>query len=418
VTAPNCRQRALRAAGLALPESKKLTLYRTLCDFACKLGRVWSKVTATWILLGLSAICLTLFAYPYLLYPRILRLLGEVPLRRGLADHKVSILFCAHNEKASLPAKMESLRVLKERRPDVEILVYDDFSSDGSSEILSGAADLLTAIRGEGRTGKAAGMKQLARLAKGEILLFTDANILLAADAIDRLLPYYSDEEVGGVACTIRSLNEEESVTSEIGSAYLLVDDRLQELESRTGNVMGAHGGLFSVRRGLYPDFPDTVQDDFTVSMSVIFQGKRLVKALDVIGFENKVTLRSDEVRRKMRIGARAYHTHACMRASLRRMSARDRMKYISRKMLRWFGGIFLALGMLFGLAAVVTLSKPVGLVLVLAALVGSAVALRSTRGLLGKAGELSVAVFATLAGVLQGMSGRTVATWTPAKSR
>jgi DNA polymerase-3 subunit gamma/tau len=38
-------------------------------------------------------------------------------------------------------------------------------------------------------------------------------------------------------------------------------------------------------------------------------------------------------------------------------MAARDRMKYVSRKMLRWFGGVFLALGTLFGLAAVATLS-------------------------------------------------------------
>jgi glycosyltransferase involved in cell wall biosynthesis len=369
-------------------------------------------------LLGLSVISLALFAYPYLLYPGILRLLSEVPVRKGLADHSVSILFCAFNEQASLPAKIENLRLLKERRPDLEILVYDDFSSDGTSELLAGASDLLAIIRGERRTGKAAGMKQLARRANGEILLFTDANILLAADAIDRLLRYYSDAEVGGVACTIRSLNEVDTVTSEIGSAYLIVDDRLQELESRTGNVVGAHGGLFSVRRRLYPDFPDTVQDDFIVSMSVIFQGKRLVKAQDVLGYENKVTRRGDEARRKMRIGARAYHTHRCMRAGIRRMSARDRMKYVSRKMLRWFGGIFLALGLLFGLAAVLTVSKPVGAALVVAALVGSVAAVRSRTGLLGKAGELSVAVFATLAGVFQGMQGRTIAIWTPAKSR
>ena len=88
------------------------------------------------------------------------------------------------------------------------------------------------------------------------------------------------------------------------------IDDNLQHLESRTGNVMGASGGLFSVRRELYPEFPDTVQDDFTVSMSVVFRGKRLIKARDVIAFERTVSRRDEELRRKVRIGARAFHTH------------------------------------------------------------------------------------------------------------
>ena len=41
---------------------------------------------------------------------------------------------------------------------------------------------------------------------------------------------------------------------------------------------MGADGSIFAVRRELYPDFPDTVQDDFTVSMSAVFAGRRLVR--------------------------------------------------------------------------------------------------------------------------------------------
>ena len=120
---------------------------------------------------------------------------------------------------------------------------------------------------------------------------------------------------------------------------------------------MGASGGLFSVRRELYPEFPDTVQDDFTVSMSVIFQGMRLVKASDVIAYEKTVASRAEALRRKVRIGARAFHTHSFLRPQIVRMSAKDRMKYFSRKMLRWFGGVFITLGAMSGLAAVATVS-------------------------------------------------------------
>lgn len=372
----------------------------------------------TWILAGLSAVCWLLFLYPYVIYPQILRLLSKSAVRPRPVRLPVSLLFCAHNEAACMREKLDNLRELKLACPELQILVYDDASTDGTYEQLTGAADLLTVMRGPGRTGKAAGMKQLVRKATGEILLFTDANILLSPDVVDRLLPYYGDPGIGGVSCTITTARQSLTAAGEVGSAYVELDDRLQQLESDTGNVMGASGGLFSVRRDLYPEFPDTVQDDFTVSMSVIFQGKRLVKAADVIAFENTVDRRDEEFRRKVRIGARAFHTHRMFRSKIAAMSARDRMKYVSRKMLRWFGGAFAAMGALFGLSAIATLSIPVAVGVAAATLLVMAISLRSNAGYAAKAADAGLAIFGTLLGVLKGMSGRTMATWQPAKSR
>jgi cellulose synthase/poly-beta-1,6-N-acetylglucosamine synthase-like glycosyltransferase len=374
-------------------------------------------VTATWILAGLSGVCLILFVYPYAIYPQILRLLRPKPIRTKPANLSASLLFCAHNEIECLGEKVENLGQLKRAAPNLQILVYDDASTDGTYELLA-ASRIVTVIRGAGRTGKAAGMKELARRATGDVLIFTDANILLSADLVERLLPYYGDPEVGGAAGTICAMTDPKSLTSQIGSTYAALDDKLQMLESRTGNVMGASGGLFSVRRSLYPEFPDTVQDDFAVSMNVIFQGKRLVKALDVVGHERTVSRRGEELRRKVRIGARAWHTHAFLQPGLRKMPARDRWKYVSRKMLRWFGGVFLLLAGAFALAAVATLSVTIAVILVIAGLVAFAISIRVNAGSLAKLAEAGLATFATLVGILKGMRGETMAVWTPAKSR
>ena len=375
-------------------------------------------MTLGWTLVLLSASCAMVFIYPYLLYPHVLRLLTKRPLRPAPADLTASLLFCAYNEIECLPSKLDNLRELKRAQPGLQVLAYDDSSTDGTFEFLSRHPELLTVIRGPGRTGKAAGMKRLVEQATGDILVFTDANLMLAPDAIDRLMPYYGDPEVGGMACTIRPEADSASVTSQIGSAYVAIDDRLQQLESATGNVMGATGGLFSVRRALYPDFPDTVQDDFVVSMSVIFQGKRLVKAVDVLAYEKTVAKGEEELRRKIRIGARAYHTHMFLRPQIARMQLRDRFKYVSRKVLRWYGALFLVLSVVFGSAAVATVSPPAAaiLVLILAGIV--VMSLRASAGYFAKAREIALATFGTFAGVLQGMRGRTFAVWAPAKSR
>src|SRR5690606_3537596 len=170
-----------------------------------------------------------------------------------------------------------------------------------------------------GRAGKAHGMKRLAALAASDILVLTDANVLLAEDAIDRLLPYYADSQVGGVLGSLRYIGGDSSATASVGGLYWRLEEHLKDLESRSGNVMGADGSIFSVRRALYPDFPDDVLDDLTVSMAVVFAGRRLIKAQDVIAREMMVARREDEYRRKVRIAARSWHTHRHLRPQLAR---------------------------------------------------------------------------------------------------
>jgi len=370
------------------------------------------------ILAVASALCALLFLYPYLLYPLVLGLAPRKPVRPAPVHLRPSLLFCAYNEAGSLAAKLENLRQLKAKHSDLEVLAYDDGSSDGTFELLSSAPDLLTLVRGPGRTGKAAGMKRLAAIARGDVLVFTDANVVLSPDAIANLLPYYGDPAVGGVCGSLRYVDDGTSATAEVGSAYWRLDERLRTLESETGNVMGADGSIFSIRRTLYPTFPDSVLDDLTVSMSVIFQGGRLIKAADVVAFERSVSDRGEELRRKMRIGARAYHTHLYLREQLRRMSLLDRFKYMSRKQLRWFGGLFLGLAVLFALAALALASTPAALLALLIAGAAAGASRLSSGGSLSKAWQVVEAIFATLAGVVQGMRGKTVTTWAPAKSR
>ena len=362
--------------------------------------------------------CTVLVAYPYLIYPLVLRRLRKVPVRKTPVDLSASLLFCAFNESKALPDKIANLRALKSARPDLQILAYDDGSTDGTAELLDAAGDWLTVIHGPGRTGKAAGMKLLLEQASGDILIFTDADVILAQDAIERMMPYFGDPTIGGVCGVLRCARGGASVTAQVGSAYWRLDEKLRALESETGNVMGAWGSIFSVRRALYPTFPNTVLDDLTVSMSVIFQGHRLVRAADVIAFHESVADRSEELRRKMRIGARAYHTHVYLRPQLRQMAPIDRFKYVSRKQIRWFGGLFMAVGALSGIGVIAALSPIAAVAMTLICFVIAFAAWKASRGYLAKVNEILLATFATLAGVLKAMRGQTVTTWAPAATR
>ena len=368
---------------------------------------------------ALLLVSLVAVLWPFLFYPLVLRALPTQPERPVAGPTpSASLLFCAYNEADAMPEKLANLAMLKRQHPSLELLAFDDGSSDGTGDLIAAQGDLVTLIRGPGRSGKAHGMKQLAARARGDILIFTDANVLLDPEAIDNLLARYADQDIGGVLGSLHYVGQDESATASVGSLYWRIEERLKDEESRTGNVLGADGSIFSIRRNLYPDFPDSVLDDLTVSMAVVFAGKRLVKAKDVIARERLVTARKDEYRRKVRIAARAWHTHSHLRPQLRRMAAIDRFKYASRKIIRWFGGLFILTGAVAAGALVLRISPM--LYLIGALVVGLVIwrGIRARSGPFAALVDVLIAYAATLQGVAKAMTGRTVTIWNPAKSR
>lgn len=384
------------------------------------MGRKLVLIMTFSIILGvIAAFCAIAVVYPYLLYPLVLRFLPSLHIDRCEgAWSSVTLVFCAFNEESVIKEKLENIEMLKARHPDIEVLAFDDGSTDSTYDLLSSRPDLLKVVLGGGRKGKAHGMKLLASRASGDLLVFTDANVLLAPEALENLLAYYADESVGGVCGSLKYIGEDMSATAAVGSAYWRLEEYLKKEESRTGNVMGADGSIFSIRRKLYPDFPDTVLDDLTVSMAVVFAGHRLIKVEDVVAYERLVTKRNEEFSRKVRIAARAFHTHRYLTSQLKNMAAVDKFKYLSRKLVRWFGGLFLTVGALSGLAAIAILSPISAIVL---GFWGAALfywGAHSSKGAVSAAVEIVLAMVATLIGVFRAARGKTYIVWNPAKSR
>ena len=110
----------------------------------------------------------------------------------------ISILVPARNEETRLPRCLDSL--LAQTYARVEILVLDDHSTDGTSRVAldrgfsSEGGARLQLLRGRelpaGWTGKAWACHQLAQEARGDYLLFTDADTQHAPDGVSSTLAY------------------------------------------------------------------------------------------------------------------------------------------------------------------------------------------------------------------------------------
>ena len=376
----------------------------------------------TAFLLVMGCLFLFLAQHPFLTYPlslALLRRLRPQPLRpTGSPPASFSICVCAYNEARVIREKAQNLLALRARVPGLEILVYDDGSSDGTGAILDGFAPAITKIQGPGRTGKTPGMNLLAGMARGEILVFSDANVMVEPEALERLGDYFADPAVGCVCGHLLYLNREQSVTAATGADYWQLEEWIKQLESDTGSVMGADGSLFALRRSLHEQVPEDLIDDIYVSMGALFQGYRVVRGPDVRAFENSATHAGDEFRRKVRIACQAFNIHRRLWPRLRRLGWLDLYKYLSHKFLRWLTIYTLGLAGLCFLAALVRLAGwPVGLGL--AALGGLTLALGHVLRLpvLGKLVDVLGAFLATGLGVIYSIQGREFRTWTPAAS-
>jgi hypothetical protein len=149
-----------------------------------------------------------------------------------------------------------------------------------------------------------------------------------------------------------------------------------------------------------------------------VFAGRRLIKARDVIAWEMMVAERRDEMKRKVRIAARSWHTHLYLRPMLRKMSAIDRFKYGSRKLVRWFGGLWLAGGAVAAFVLAWSIAPVAAVALALACAVVIAAGLAGRKGPFAGLIDILLAYLATLRGITLAMRGRDFTVWAPAKSR
>ncbi len=109
------------------------------------------------------------------------------PAAAGVARRTVSVVVPARDEERTLPALLASLVGL----PVAEVVVVDDDSADQTSAVaVAGGARVVVAARArpDGWTGKAWACHTGAAATTGDLLLFLDADTVLATDAVDGLL--------------------------------------------------------------------------------------------------------------------------------------------------------------------------------------------------------------------------------------
>lgn len=130
-----------------------------------------------------------------------LRVMGSVPLIKDLSYTgfttwpKLSVIVTACNEAKTIAAAVQTR--LQDNYPNLEIILVDDRSTDGTSEIadqLAGADPRVKVIHNhqlpEGWLGKLYAMDLGVKNATGDWYLFSDADVHIKPDTLKRVIAY------------------------------------------------------------------------------------------------------------------------------------------------------------------------------------------------------------------------------------
>ncbi|GAC1401750.1 MAG: glycosyltransferase family 2 protein [Pyrinomonadaceae bacterium] len=290
--------------------------------------------------------------YTYVGYPVLVAFLSCVrprPVRRATGNFTptVSVIITAYNEERDLAAKLENTFALDYPTDKIEIIIASDCSTDRTDEIVrefasrtNGRVRLHRQIE---RLGKTTAQNAAVEIARGEIILFSDATTMYAPDVLKVMMPNFADESVGCVAGKLIYVDPSKSATGRGARSYWGYETFLKRHESRACSLIGASGCLYAVRRTAYvPLYPEACSD-FIIATKMVEQNLRAVYEPAARCTEETNARTDKEMRMRVRVITQTYTDlwrHRYMLNPFR--SGFYAVELISHKVFRYLVPVFL----------------------------------------------------------------------------
>jgi cellulose synthase/poly-beta-1,6-N-acetylglucosamine synthase-like glycosyltransferase len=291
-------------------------------------------------------IALSIVFYTYAGYGIVLILLvkikelfgGKVKAVQTAHDPDVTLLIAAYNEEEIVDSKMINTYEIDYPWEKLKIVWVTDGSNDNTNNLLS-KYENVTVLYESKRSGKSAAINRAVPLLDTSIVIFTDANTMLNKESVREIVNAFLDPGVGCVAGEKRVQSGERDGASSAGEGiYWKYESMLKSLDSRLYSAVGAAGELFAIRTELFePVPPDTLLDDFILSMKIAERGYKIYYCKEAYATESGSANMKEEEKRKVRISAGGIQSVLRLAPLLNIFKYHIfTFQYISHRVLRW----------------------------------------------------------------------------------
>jgi len=292
---------------------------------------------------------LSLFApiYTYVVYPFLLKALSVFMKKDYKVDGNyrplVSVLVAAYNEEKIIAEKILNLRQLDYPLDKIEFLIGSDGSSDRTIEIANSYLYIKNLrILDLPRSGKVNAINSMLKEAKGEILVFSDANTMYDTKAILNLVKYFTDDRIGCVSGQLRyKVDESDGYGAKSESTYWRYENWVKVLESKVGRLSGANGAIYAIRKGIIDRIrKGIINDDFFIATYVLQSGYDVILETKAIAYEEPNSEFDSQFKRHIRDGAGHYQAIAVFWRMI--LPRKGSFIHVSHRVIRWLVPFFL----------------------------------------------------------------------------
>jgi cellulose synthase/poly-beta-1,6-N-acetylglucosamine synthase-like glycosyltransferase len=271
------------------------------------------------------------------------------PNRRRAPLPSVSLVVAAYNEASCIQQKLENSLALEYPVEKFEVLIGSDGSSDGTDALVRQCPDTRVRLSPAPRAGKTTVLNRCIPMAKGDIVVLSDANTMIDPDAVRQLVRHFEDPEVGAVCGKLKLYNPTKQDYEE--SAYWSYESLIKMYEGRRGAVVGANGGLYAIRRTLFTALPpSTIVDDFVIPLRILEKGFKVLYEEKAVAHEETTEDYGKEFGRRARIAAGNFQSLRMVPGLLLPTAGFPAFAFWSHKLLRWCAPALMAAALLANL--------------------------------------------------------------------
>lgn len=305
----------------------------------------------------LFAAASSLILYTWAGYPLLLRVLSRgkrFPTPSPPSKWpKLTVITLVYDEERVIRDKLENLITLDYPRDCLQLLIASDGSGDATNDIVREYTDRGVELYAHPENrGTTTMFNDAVTLARGEIVVHSDANTRYTPHYMRKLVPHYLDPRVGVVEGEFRFLNESVSGVAQNQALYWRYEMFLRRAESRLGILATVSGSLMSFRKEVYEPFLPGHSIDGTLPKLAIQKGYRVVHEQRAIAYEVLTRSVRGEFRARVRMTSRNLLGWGGSEALLNpRKYPGVSFGLVSHKILRWATPMFMILALVSNLS-------------------------------------------------------------------
>lgn len=250
--------------------------------------------------------------YAMIGYPLVLLILEKFIKRENDQDYTykpfVSVIISAYNEEDVIEKKLEN--IIKTDYPSYEVIIANDASNDRTVELCDKFIKehpdydikVNTVVNHLGKTNA---QNEAVEAAKGELIVFSDANSMFKTNAISELVSYFTADDIEYVCGSLIYMEDVDVSSAVAENTYWNFELKLRKIESNIKTIVNGNGAIYAVRKKDYRHIDLVNSHDYELPLYAGLNHKKALYNPKAIAVEKAGQTTADEFKRKVRMQRR-----------------------------------------------------------------------------------------------------------------